>query len=739
MRKNKRGFTLIELLAVIIVLIVLIFIAVNKINDSMKKAKMNTIRANAIAYIKFLRDKAGEDVMESSNFDSGIFSVADLKSKGIILSGKEPDSGYVLLTDYKIISYCLAYGSYTVTDVDSSSLPSKGKCTVESLLENNSNFTVYDFDYSDNTTYTFKVPADTTYYIQLWGASGGSGWTSAGGNGKCDGGKGAYTSGIISLSKGDKLYINVGGKGINSASGMGVKNGGFNGGGKGGHGGGDDNAGSGGGATDIRLIEERSSMNSLTSRIMVAAGGGGGSCINHGTYNNIDYRNAVILNNPQAQTTAWNNPCTISANSQTSGYSFGKGQDADAGTVGHAAGGGGGGYWGGSYCYGADFRSGGMGGTSYVSGYTGCVAVASLGVTSPKDGCTDGTSDNNCSIHYSGYKFDNIKVASGMESMPKFNGSGDMIGNDGNGHARITVFDSSVLDIVDFNYSGSSKEFTISKDGNYRIELWGAQGGNITSSSYVGGKGAYTSGDIYLNKGQKLYFFVGENYNNYKNAMSFNGGGKGGYSTHNEYNANGGGATDVRLVNGSWDDFNSLKSRIMVAAGGGGSNVWSYGANGGAAGGLNGFSGTNSGSGSLVPASGASQTAGGLGFGNNTGTYQGTFGQGGYNVNYSDSWYYNSGGGGGYYGGGSGGAASGIVSSAAGGSSFISGHTGCNAISESSTKDNIVHTGSPNHYSNMVFHNTVMKAGNEEMPNYIDDSFMVGNTGSGHARITFID
>lgn len=739
MIKNKRGFTLIELLAVIIVLIVLIFLAVNKINDSMKKAKMNSIRANAISYIKLLRDKAGEDVMESSDFDSGIFSVAELKSKGIVLSGKEPDSGYVLLADYKVISYCLAYGSYAVKDVDSNVLPSKGKCTTESLLENNPNFIVYDYDFTDGTTYTFNVPANTTYYIQLWGASGGKGWTSAGGIGKCDGGKGAYTSGLISLSKGDKLYINVGGKGIDAASGLGVKNGGYNGGGKGGHGGNDDNAGSGGGATDIRIVEGTTSLSSLTSRIMVAAGGGGGNCINNSSYNNVDYRNAAILSHTDAQTTAWDRACSITLNNQTSGYSFGIGQDADAGSVGHAAGGGGGGYWGGSYCNNGDFRSGGMGGTSYVSGYTGSVAVASSSSTTPKIGCTDGTADNNCSIHYSGYKFNNIQVASGMQSMPKFNGTGEMVGNDGNGHARITIFDSSSAESVDFAYAGTSKTYIVPKDGNYKIELWGAQGGNITTSSYTGGKGAYTSGEIHLTQGQKLYFFVGEHYNNYKNEMSFNGGGKGGYSTHNEFNANGGGATDVRLVNGSWDDFDSLKSRIMVAGGGGGSNVWSYGANGGAAGGLTGYSGILSGSGSLTPSAGASQTAGGLGFGGNGGNYQGTFGQGGYSIYYSDSWYYNSGGGGGYYGGGSGGAGSGIVSSAAGGSSFISGHPGCNAISESSTKDNIIHTGSPNHYSNMVFTNTLMKSGNEEMPSYTGDSFMIGNAGNGYARISLLN
>ena len=60
------------------------------------------------------------------------------------------------------------------------------------------------------------------------------------------------------------------------------------------------------------------------------------------------------------------------------------------------------------------------------------------------------------------------------------------------------------------------------------------------------------------------------------------------------------------------------------------------------------------------------------------------------------------GGGGGYYGGRTGGANN-HVSGGSGGSSFISGHTGCNAINTSGA-----HTGQPNHYSGLRFTGTVM-------------------------------
>src|SRR5574344_1128765 len=90
--------------------------------------------------------------------------------------------------------------------------------------------------------------------------------------------------------------------------------------------------------------------------------------------------------------------------------------------------------------------------------------------------------------------------------------------------------------ISDFTYTGASRTFTVQYTGTYRIQCWGAQGR---------WQGAYTSGNIYLNRGYTSGFL---DYNN----------------------STGGGATDIRLVNGNWDDFSSLKSRIIVAAGGGG-------------------------------------------------------------------------------------------------------------------------------------------------------------------------
>ena len=107
-------------------------------------------------------------------------------------------------------------------------------------------------------------------------------------------------------------------------------------------------------------------------------------------------------------------------------------------------------------------------------------------------------------------------------------------------------------------------------------------------------------------------------------------------------------------------------------------------------------------------------------------------------------------GGGGYYGGGGGSFTGGYVQSGAGGSSFISGYSGCNAIAQSSTSNNIIHTGQSIHYSGYKFTSGVMIDGkgcnwstgsatncgaNQVQPNGTKST---GHTGNGYARITLI-
>ena len=238
--------------------------------------------------------------------------------------------------------------------------------------------------------------------------------------------------------------------------------------------------------------------------------------------------------------------------------------------------------------------------------------------------------------------------------------------------------------------------------GTYRIELWGAS---------AAAKGGYTKGEIYFSKEKTFYIHIGSSNGLYNTAPPF------------AVTANGNkgaGATDIRYSPNVYYDFDSLKTRIMVAAGSG--NLEWYAGTGMNAGGLIGEDGISS----RRIASGANQTSGGT----ISEIYRvhGTFGLAGY-LNQTSNWGVF--GGGGYYGGTS----INVDGVAGGGSSFISGYLGCDAIFENSTEDNIFHSHQPIHYSGLEFFHTVMKGGKEEMPDPTGEP-TIGHEGDGVARIT---
>ena len=268
---------------------------------------------------------------------------------------------------------------------------------------------------------------------------------------------------------------------------------------------------------------------------------------------------------------------------------------------------------------------------------------------------------------------------------------------------------------TEFDYTGNYQEYKIKDTGYYQIECVGAKGGNSVGNGKTtayGGNGGYTSGIIKLNRGEKLYIYVGGHGTDAsvgKNSEGgYNGGGLGTWDCEDDESAGaGGGATDVRLISGEWNNFESLKSRIMVAAGGGGA---SWTTPGGAGGGLSGMTNRTK----SLP---GTQNSG----------YKFGAGQDGYGTGNSDGV---AGSGGGYYGG----TTSDYVDggeAGAGGSSFISGYDGCNAISNESTEENIVHTGDKIHYSNKKFIYTYILDGNSY------DSFDE-KKGNGYAKVCFL-
>ena len=296
----------------------------------------------------------------------------------------------------------------------------------------------------------------------------------------------------------------------------------------------------------------------------------------------------------------------------------------------------------------------------------------------------------------------------------------------------------------------SVASFTTPVAGDYMIECWGAQGSNMLDK--VGGKGGYCKGTVKLPH-QTIYIYVG--------AQS-GGFGGGGVTIDSEraahYGNDGGGATDVRLVKGStYKEFNSLKSRIIVAAGGGGANhrnsvgedpQWGQG-DGGYGGGLNGGDGlrddntmswTSANLKYICLCYGANQTSGGKhlrSWINSSGKFDSFSnephlgGKFGYAAT-APTTFVQTGGGGGYYAGGSGDHVGG-----SGGSSFISGHSGCDAITESSIENAIVHTGQPNHYSGLVFTDTQMIDGAHPMPDPLGGDDITGNSGNGYCIISW--
>jgi hypothetical protein len=259
----------------------------------------------------------------------------------------------------------------------------------------------------------------------------------------------------------------------------------------------------------------------------------------------------------------------------------------------------------------------------------------------------------------------------------------------------------------DFIYSGNSEKVTLDP-GTYLFECWGAQG-YIYNSGNIGGKGSYTKGTISLKTTKTFYVFVGQFGRGSIADYSFNGGGGG--------QMGGGGSSDIRLVNGTWDNFESLKSRIIVAAGGSGPDSYVHGAPGGCLVGLD-----------VGYGKGGTQTAGGFGL------YNGSFGKGGFYPRTDGNGC--GGGGGGYYGGGS--STNAIDYPGGGGSSFISGYPGCNAVKEESTLNNIIHSDSPIHYSGLVFTHPVMIDGKTSMPSPTPGLNETGHESNGHVRITIL-
>ena len=233
------------------------------------------------------------------------------------------------------------------------------------------------------------------------------------------------------------------------------------------------------------------------------------------------------------------------------------------------------------------------------------------------------------------------------------------------------------------------------------FELWGASGGGAYP-----GFGAYVSGTLKIDTRTKFHIYVGQKGID-NGTASFNGGGSG-----KNQGSSGGGSTDIRLKGGDWDDFESLKSRIIVAGAGGGSNIkGSHKAKGGDAGIFEGYDGSASKLATYIVdyAQGGKQNEGGYQGTGRTNGYKGDFGKGG-NSGGENNLYGNVGGSG-YFGGVGGALGDNSVGSGAGGSSFVSGLERCKAILKTTKQGTFSFSDLPFHYSYHIFSNITVKDG----------------------------
>ena len=117
-----------------------------------------------------------------------------------------------------------------------------------------------------------------------------------------------------------------------------------------------------------------------------------------------------------------------------------------------------------------------------------------------------------------------------------------------------------------YAYTGGVQSVVLPK-GTYKLEAWGAQGGN--DSSGVGGHGGYAAGTLTVTADTTIYIVVGGVGKNGAGAATrgYNGGGSAGtYGT----SGGGGGATHFAKATGVLNALKNNKGSVLVVGGGGG-------------------------------------------------------------------------------------------------------------------------------------------------------------------------
>jgi len=500
----------------------------------------------------------------------------------------------------------------------------------------------------------YEVLEDGFLEIKSWGAGGGGGivHSSIQTTGYRTGG-GGYARGVLPVSAGDIIRVEVGQGGRRAESETTGSAGGWPDGGRGtqgasGAGGNFYRGGGGGGSSRVYLNDV----------LILVAGASGGGCRGYGG-----------AGGGETGGTAFGG---ATGGSQSAGGSVGgaflRGADAPiAPTTGASSGGGGGGYYGGGYDGDDTNVNGGGGGSSYRN-----TSVAAFGEVAQGTNGSAGTAAKTDDPDYVANAGRGGQTYAGPATTTHGdNGLVVIRGNDGADYALVQEEQTGIA------ATGASQEWVIPANGVFKADMWGAGGGGAYSGLVggpypPGGAGGHTYVEVPVLEGDVLRVDVGKGGlrgrqpNNPAGGGWPDGGSAGSNTSSSSACGSGGGSTRI-FVN---------DILVAVAGGGGGGGIPGRGATPGAGGGESGTTSVDSSS-AVNAATGGSQSAGGVNVSYPTDAgYQGGYLQGGNGrpagiaVGTEDS-RNAAGGGGGYYGGGGAGLTGSYFRAGGGGSGYV--------------------------------------------------------------------
>ena len=416
---------------------------------------------------------------------------------------------------------------------------------------------------------TFTAPETGRYTFNVWGAQGGT--ASNGGAG----GQGGHTWGDVYLTKGQIVYIYVGG-----AGGTGYNSGGYNGGG-----GGATNGGGGGGMSSISVDAGSDAAPSNNRQFAASFMCDGEACMETGKHNSkkcpYGHSCTSCTGCHVCRDNKYFKPLILWNNSK--GYILIAGGGGGAGNRNGGDGGGTAGSAGakgfGNPGQGGSQTAGGVGGERHgLNGLAGCGGSNSTSARSGGGGGGGGWygggaggddypryKDIDDSGGGGGSAFINGGTVNGQQWV--INGGTANGGRSGNGLVTVSYsIDKQVTTYVPtvsgtYTYDNTQADvipielkphiYTAPESGTYSVHLYGAEGGGTGAGKpSAGGLGGYAAGQIYLTKGQKILVTVGGTGSNavtagVERSGGYNGGGNGGTYAGGSYG--GGGATDIAL------------------------------------------------------------------------------------------------------------------------------------------------------------------------------------------------